>query len=61
MPNNKGDVTTLLPAIWDVFTDKQKKVFGGQKDSWNTADVFVVNTMMEKKDFKRSRIKRYIR
>ena len=36
-----------MGAIWNVFTDKQKKVFGGQKDSWNTADVFVVNTQKE--------------
>jgi len=36
-----------MGAIWDVFTDKQKKVFGGQKDSWNTADVFVVNAQKE--------------
>ena len=45
MPNNK--VSYIMGAIWDVFTDKQKKVFGGQKDSWNTADVFVVNTQKE--------------
>ena len=49
MPNNK--VSYIMGAIWDVFTDKQKKVFGGQKDSWNTADVFVVNTQMEKRNF----------
>ena len=45
MPNNK--VSYIMGAIWNVFTDKQKKVFGGQKDSWNTADVFVVNTQKE--------------
>ena len=45
MPNNK--VSYIMGAIWDVFTDKQKKVFGSQKDSWNTADVFVVNAQME--------------
>ena len=45
MPNNK--VSYIMGAIWNMFTDKQKKVFGGQKDSWNTADVFVVNARME--------------
>ncbi|BCV07680.1 MAG: hypothetical protein CM15mL2_1560 [Caudoviricetes sp.] len=45
MPNNK--VSYIMGAIWNIFTDKQKKVFGGQKDSWNTADVFVVNTQKE--------------
>ena len=35
-----------------VFTDKEKKVFGGQKDSWNTADVFVVKYKW-KKNFKK--------
>ena len=28
-------------------TQLQKKIFGGQKDSWNTADVFVVNSKQE--------------
>ena len=45
MPNSK--VSYIMGAIWDVFTDNQKKVFGGQKDSWNTADVFVVNAQKE--------------
>ena len=45
MPNNK--VSYIMGAIWNIFTDKQKKVFGSQKDSWNTADVFVVNAQME--------------
>ena len=54
MPNNK--VSYIMSAIWDVFTDKQKKVFGGQKDSWNTSDVFVVNTQMEKEILKQVKI-----
>ena len=54
MPNNK--VSYIMGAIWDVFTEKQKKVFGGQKDSWNTADVFVVNTQMEKEILKQVKI-----
>ena len=37
--------TTLLPDIWNkIFDERQWKLFGGkrQKDSWNTADVFLV-------------------
>jgi len=51
MPNSK--VSYIMGAIWDVFTEKQKKVFGGQKDSWNTADVFVVNAQKEGQILKR--------
>jgi hypothetical protein len=54
MPNNK--VSYIMAAIWDVFTEKQKKVFGNKKDSWNTADVFVVNTQMEKEILKQVKI-----
>ena len=54
MPNNK--VSYIMGAIWDVFTDKQKKVFGNKKDSWNTADVFLVNTQMEKEILKQIKI-----
>ena len=51
MPNSK--VSYIMGAIWDVFTDKQKKVFGNKKDSWNTADVFVVNAQKEGQILKR--------
>ena len=51
MPNNK--VSYIMAAIWDVFTDKQKKVFGNKKDSWNTADVFLVNAQKEGQILKR--------
>ena len=54
MPNNK--VSYIMGAIWDLFTDKQKKVFGNKKDSWNTADVFLVNTQMEKEILKQIKI-----
>ena len=37
-----------MGEIWDIFTPAQKQVFGGQKDSWNTADVFVVNSNQER-------------
>ena len=40
-------VSYIMGKIWDTFTDAQKKIFGGQKDSWNTADVFVVNGKQE--------------
>ena len=40
-------VSYIMSKIWDTFTDAQKKIFGGQKDSWNTADVFVVNGKQE--------------
>jgi len=43
--NNK--VSYIMSEIWDTFTNDQKKIFGGQKDSWNTADVFVVNASKE--------------
>ena len=51
MPNSK--VSYIMAAIWDVFTDKQKKVFGNKKDSWNTADVFLVNAQKEGQILKR--------
>ena len=37
MPNNK--VSYIMGAIWMYLQTNKKKVFGGQKDSWNTADV----------------------
>jgi len=49
--NNK--VSYIMSEIWDTFTNEQKKIFGGQKDSWNTADVFVVSAKEEKKILKK--------
>ena len=48
---DKGDVTTLLPDIWDLMGAQVWKLFGGkgQKDSWNTADVFMVKNGADKK------------
>ena len=40
-------VSYIMSKIWDIFTPDQKKIFSGQKDSWNTADVFVVNSDQE--------------
>tara|TARA_B100000214_G_scaffold370905_1_gene346352 strand:- start:52 stop:1344 length:1293 start_codon:yes stop_codon:yes gene_type:complete len=48
--NNR--VSYIMSEIWDTFTNEQKKIFGGQKDSWNTADVFVVSGKEEKKIIK---------
>ena len=41
---DRADVTTLLPDIWNLMGPKVWDLFGGkgQKDSWNTADVFLV-------------------
>ena len=41
---DKGDVTTLLPDIWNLMGKEVWDLFGGkgQKDSWNTADIFLV-------------------
>ena len=51
---DKGDVTTLLPDIWDLMGAQVWKLFGGkgQKDSWNTADVFMVKNGADKKILK---------
>ena len=41
--------TDLLDYIWDSFPPAQKKLFAGKKDSWNTADVYMVKKSDEKK------------
>ena len=33
--------TDLINYIWDSFSKKQKDIFTGKKDSWNTADVYM--------------------
>ena len=39
-----SDTTSLLPDIWNLMGKEVWDVFGGvrQKDSWNTADIFLV-------------------
>ena len=37
-----GNTTTVMTEIWDMFDDESKKLFGGKKDSWNTADMYLV-------------------
>ena len=50
----KADTTSLLPDIWNMMGQEVWKVFGGvgQKDSWNTADVFLVKNGSDKKIMK---------
>ena len=44
-----GDTTDIINYIWDSFDRKQKDVFKGKKDSWNTADVYMVKKSDENK------------
>lgn len=37
-----GDQTDIINYIWDTFSREQKKIFSNKKDSWNTADVYMV-------------------
>jgi len=34
--------TDVINYIWDSFSKEQKKIFTNKKDSWNTADVYMV-------------------
>jgi len=44
----KGNTTSLLTKIWDnKFNKEVKDLFGGQKDSWNTADMYMVKGTRE--------------
>ena len=42
IPPNK--TTRIVTEIWDLFTREQRNLFGNKKDSWNTADVFIVKS-----------------
>lgn len=46
IPANK--VTYAVTEIWDLFTREQRNVFGNKKDSWNTADVYIVKSSKER-------------
>ena len=50
-----SDTTTLLPDIWNLMGKEVWALFGGvrQKDSWNTADVFMIKNGAESKIMKR--------
>ena len=41
--------TELLDYIWNSLPAAQKKIFAGKKDSWNTADVYMVKKAQENK------------
>jgi hypothetical protein len=45
IPSDK--VTSIVTDIWDVFTRQQRDLFGNKKDSWNTADVYMVKASKE--------------
>ena len=38
----RSDQTDLINHVWDSFTSTQQRIFGSQKDSWNTVDVYMV-------------------
>ena len=40
--------TDVLNYIWDSFGADQKKIFAGKKDSWDTADVYMVKSNKER-------------
>lgn len=46
-----SDTTTLMQDLWQLFGSHVWKLFGGrgQKDSWNTADVFMVKKGQDSK------------
>lgn len=46
IPSNK--VTYIVTEIWDLFSREQRNVFGNKKDSWNTADVYIVKASKER-------------
>tara|TARA_Y100001972_G_scaffold128553_1_gene190152 strand:- start:2910 stop:4175 length:1266 start_codon:yes stop_codon:yes gene_type:complete len=39
--------TDILNYIWESFNKDQKKIFSGKKDSWDTADVYMVKKNSE--------------
>ena len=43
-----GKQTDIINYIWDKFTTVQKRNFGSKKDSWNTADVYIMKTSAER-------------
>ena len=46
IPANKQ--TDIINYIWDKFTTVQKRNFGSKKDSWNTADVYIMKKSAER-------------
>ena len=43
-----GNTTTVMTDLWEKYFDKKTRdLFGGQKDSWNTADMYMVKSNRE--------------
>ena len=42
-----ASTTDILNYIWESFNKDQKKIFSGKKDSWDTADVYMVKKNKE--------------
>ena len=55
---DRSDVTTLLPDIWNLMGPKVWDLFGGkgQKDSWNTADIFLVKKNQSEEILRRVKV-----
>ena len=43
----RSDQTDLINHVWDSFTSTQQRLFGSQKDSWNTVDVYMVKKNLD--------------
>lgn len=37
-----NNTTTVMTEIWELFDEDTRKLFGNKKDSWNTADMYLV-------------------
>ena len=37
-----GKTTSVMTEIWEEFDEDSRKLFGNKKDSWNTADMYLV-------------------
>lgn len=42
-----SSTSDIVNYIWDIFDRDQKKLFAGKKDSWDTADVYIVKANKE--------------
>ena len=42
-----SSTTTIINTVWQNFTPQQQRIFGSQKDSWNTVDVYMVKKSQE--------------
>ena len=40
-----NNTTTVLTEIWEMFDKDTKKIFGNKKDTWNTADMYLVKNV----------------